>query len=271
MRNVVSVIVDLANPGQFFACCGLLELADRSWKGAEGWFSNDRFFLHASTRSDISPSLSELLEELAAADLEQLNETDAAASPMHLGSPFDLRLDWWQDRRAGGHQLKVWAGSMSGVRIAGAMKQAITADPSVERMFDTGTVVRDPADPKGKKKVEPFYFDARRGAHAHPIDIGFSPNVLDLETICYPAVEFLCLVGLQRFRPRPADEQTRAGRSFEYTAWGFPLPPHGASAAVAGLMNGYPGSRVYRFTNVFRTDQRKHKAFGPGTLIKEHS
>jgi CRISPR-associated protein Csx14 len=27
------------NPGQFFACCGLLELADRLWNGAEGSFT----------------------------------------------------------------------------------------------------------------------------------------------------------------------------------------------------------------------------------------
>ncbi len=27
----MSVKVDVTNPGQFFACCGLLELADRMW------------------------------------------------------------------------------------------------------------------------------------------------------------------------------------------------------------------------------------------------
>ena len=30
----VSIPVDLSNPGQFFACCGLLELADRIWPKA---------------------------------------------------------------------------------------------------------------------------------------------------------------------------------------------------------------------------------------------
>lgn len=35
----ISVAVDPTNPGQFFACCGLLELADRLWPGAEGWFT----------------------------------------------------------------------------------------------------------------------------------------------------------------------------------------------------------------------------------------
>lgn len=39
-RSNINVNVDVTNPGQFFACCGLLELADRLWPGAEGWFEN---------------------------------------------------------------------------------------------------------------------------------------------------------------------------------------------------------------------------------------
>ncbi len=30
----IAIPVDLTNPGQFFACCGLLELADRLWHGS---------------------------------------------------------------------------------------------------------------------------------------------------------------------------------------------------------------------------------------------
>ena len=36
----IRVNVDVTNPGQFFACRGLLELADRLWPGAEGWFES---------------------------------------------------------------------------------------------------------------------------------------------------------------------------------------------------------------------------------------
>ena len=43
-----SVAVDPTNPGQFFACCGLLELADRLWPGAEGWFADGIPRRHAS-------------------------------------------------------------------------------------------------------------------------------------------------------------------------------------------------------------------------------
>ncbi len=41
----ISVRVDPTNPGQFFAACGLLELADRLWGGAEGWFEDGAFSL----------------------------------------------------------------------------------------------------------------------------------------------------------------------------------------------------------------------------------
>lgn len=41
----ITIPVDLTNPGQFFACCGLLELADRLWPGAEGWLGRPEFFV----------------------------------------------------------------------------------------------------------------------------------------------------------------------------------------------------------------------------------
>ena len=41
--------VDPNNPGQFFACCGLLELAGRIWDEAEGWFESDNTSFVASS------------------------------------------------------------------------------------------------------------------------------------------------------------------------------------------------------------------------------
>jgi hypothetical protein len=50
--------VDLTNPGQFFACCGLLEFADRLWPGAEGWFdSMDQFVVSTGGRATSTESL----------------------------------------------------------------------------------------------------------------------------------------------------------------------------------------------------------------------
>ena len=56
------VHVDVSNPGQFFACCGLLELAHRLWPGAEGWFENGRFCV--ASLAPLTYSLEEMLEVL---------------------------------------------------------------------------------------------------------------------------------------------------------------------------------------------------------------
>src|SRR6266700_1264826 len=55
----IRVAVDPSNPGQFFACCGLLELAARLWPGAEGWFEGPEFCVECRGQ------LPELLTQLA--------------------------------------------------------------------------------------------------------------------------------------------------------------------------------------------------------------
>lgn len=52
-----SVNVDVTNPGQFFACCGLLELAHRmpGWQGVEGRFDREksRFLINAVSDTEV--------------------------------------------------------------------------------------------------------------------------------------------------------------------------------------------------------------------------
>ena len=248
-----SVNVDPTNPGQFFACCGLMELADRLWPGAEGWFAKDDRAFHIAA---VGGSLAELVREMSTATLTQLDGEDPTGSPLGVGAPFgSLRLDWWQDNRAGGKELKVWAGRMESLRIAAGMQYALPAAKfSSPDLFDIGLVVYEPND--SEKKVEPFYFDARRGPNAHSRDVGFSPNDLSLTTTAFPAVEFLCLVGLQRCLPAKTDEP----RIYDYFTWTEPFAPVLLPAAVSGLLP-HAGARGYRFENWFRTGQRKHKAF----------
>lgn len=49
----IKIPVDLTNPGQFFACCGLLELAGRLWPGAEGWFESGQFSIVGPTECSL--------------------------------------------------------------------------------------------------------------------------------------------------------------------------------------------------------------------------
>jgi len=254
----ITIPVDLTNPGQFFACCGLLELADRLWPGAEGWFDVDLF--HVQCNSD----LAHLVHEVAHAELIPLDPEDATASPMLLKLlNAELRLDWWHDDRSGGREMKVWAGSMESVGIARSMQNAMKDKAfHTTDLLNIGMVVRDVEKPSNKK--EPFYFDARRAMNAHSRDIGFSPNDLQLTTIAYPAVEFLCLVGLQRTLPA----STGVSRVFDYSTWCAPMVPVLIPVATAGMIP-HIHLNTYRFENWFRTGQRKHKAFKPATLIQQ--
>lgn len=280
MSGTIRIPVDVTNPGQFFACCGLLELADRLWAGTTAAFDSTGFVIRPS---EANATLAFLLkkfrcsEPAASDDADSRGTDDGAveteddgggedtlASPMSLGTPFNLRLDWWADT-----SLKTWAGSMNAQLIFRAMRKAIDserADP-----FNDCRVCYDPpeANTSAKtltqpKKREPFYFDSHRGGNAQSLDIGFAPDAFKMISAACPAVEALCIIGLQRFRPMPTDQP----RVFVYRAWTVPLPPSTAAAAASGLLPGVGGD-LYRFENAFRTDQRKHKGFLPATRITE--
>jgi CRISPR-associated protein Csx14 len=246
----IRIAVDPTNPGQFFACCGLLELADRLWPGAEGWFQGREFCIACGGE------LADLIRSLTRAELIQLDPDNDTGSAINIRSPFrPLVLDWWHDDRAGGKELKVWAGTMESVRIARAMQHAMRDDRFLSPgLLDVGLIAYDPDN--SEKKVEPYYFDARRGPNAHSRDVGFSPNDLQMTTTGFPAVELLCLVGLQRCLPARTDQP----RVFDYYTWTHLILPELLRAVVPGELR-FPGSCGYRFENWYRTGQKKHKAF----------
>jgi len=72
----IRISVDVTNPGQFYACCGLLELANRLWPGAEGWFESAGpcFFLR-STGCD-AVQASELFSAIVHCELSNTMSSD---------------------------------------------------------------------------------------------------------------------------------------------------------------------------------------------------
>jgi CRISPR-associated protein Csx14 len=276
MSNVtptISIPVDVTNPGQFFACCGLFELADRLWPGAEAWFeggtAHSAFHIVASKsqphNADDSPTLRELLSNASALSFDIRNEDsvsgdadndDSPLEPIVIQSPVQITLDWWSDK-----SIKPWAGSMKERLILNAMLRAI--DPAnPDPMNDTKPVFDSVAAPQAGKKAkklekkEPFYFDCRRGSNAHPLDSGFSPDTHHMKSYCFPAVEAMCFVGLQRARPAPTD----LPRQSTYSAWATRLPANVIGPVVCGAA-GISASSNFTFENFFRTDQRKHKSY----------
>ena len=237
---MIRIPVDLTNPGQFFGCCGVFELAQRLWPGATARFGTGQFVVSEG-------DLNELVAVTTRAPLQVLEPNNQTSSALHLGTPFNLRLDWWKSERG----LKTWAGRMSVDRIATSLQRDLRNSVS-NGFFDDGHVVLG----TDGKKVEPYYFDGRRGATALPLDAGFSSDALSLETVAFSATEFYTLVGLQRFRPASMKQ-----RIYQYRAWRTSLP---ATLAALAMTNAIPDDGpLYQFESAFRTDQRKHKAFSP--------
>jgi hypothetical protein len=252
--RAIRINVDVSNPGQFFACCGLLELADRLWHEASvlGVFQSTHFELWTDSTDC---SLDRIMDGFVRADVQQLVPEDSAASPLRLGQPFDLRLDWWQKVEGpnktrvdlgGGDQLKPWAGRQFGPLIFRLMKNACEGIDLLKLLDDPKAVYDTTGDSAKKKTISPFYFDARREETS--LDIGFSPDEQDMSVLVYPAVESLALIGLQRFRPAVENGEVR---SFLYTAWAEPLPPAVATAAVSGMMP-VRSCGTFRFTKPSR-------------------
>ena len=248
----ITVAVDPTNPGQFFACCGLLELADRLWPGAEGWFDQDAREFNIACDG----TLKQLIEAIACAELRIVNADETTSSPFVVGAPFrPLLIDWWDADQTGAKDLKIWAGTMESHGIAYAMQQAMKDERFQQPdLFDVGMVVMNPGDPT--KKKEPYYYDARRAPNAHSRDVGFAPNDLGITSTAFPAVELLCVIGLQVARPAFTSEK----RVYDYFTWRIAIPTNLILAATTGNL-GVPGVRGFRFENWFRTGQKKHKAF----------
>lgn len=270
----ITIPVDLTNPGQFFACCGLLELADRLWPGAEGWFERDHFCLAASgslesilqligdstVTNTMSAAQHNRLEELSSMSrrareqtpgLEDEKKTLEALrreSPIVLNGKVTFRIDWFCDDFAGGSRFKTWAGQQSVLNIVQAMHEGIST-----ARIASGDDLWKPVHNIGL----PFNFDSDLGGQGSGIDIGFVFDALAgnettrIEVACKPALELLCFIGLQRFRPRELAGQNR----FVYVAWNVPLNPSVAPPVVSQAVA--TSGAAFAFALLYRTEYLK--------------
>jgi CRISPR-associated protein Csb3 len=282
----ITVNVDVTNPGQFFACCGLLELADRLWPGAEGWFDGpDAFVLSADgheasilklCQEVVDCSLSPLLPEKELEELNELNrnkallkkvskslaEADKArrkslnskriASGFRLGSRFDLRVDWWLNDNCDGDHLKTWAGQQAIAGIAEAIKENLVI-PNNEDIFDMERAIRR----SDGTPVAPLSFDAGRVGTAQ--DIGYSPDKVGQAIACCVWTEFLSLIALQRFAPKPDRNDF-----FTYHLWRVPLAAAVAAAAARGTIPSIIACKG-TFRLAARDSGNRYKAFQQAT------
>jgi CRISPR-associated protein Csb3 len=134
---IIRIPVDLSNPGQFFACCGLLELAGRLDDKTEGRFESREFQLRrnssfgdvvgalrqATVVNTMSAAQNARLKELSSTskkDREKagLEDEKKALDALRREEPIvfqslELRVDWFRDEDSGGSRFKTWAGQQS--------------------------------------------------------------------------------------------------------------------------------------------------------------
>ncbi|MBW3595645.1 MAG: type I-U CRISPR-associated protein Cas8c [Planctomycetes bacterium] len=250
----IQIPVDLTNPGQFFACCGLLELADRLWPNAEivGEFSRPTFersqfsilskstisthalitALCSSTRRPVDPYRPIKKDGKLVNDIRKIKpiRIDVAKTVSQQYEPVTLRLSWWLDELAGQQvdDFKLWSAHPSSKSLIDDMINAIKVDEIREDNlldYSVGMTGR-------------IGLDVRSSWNA--LDEGFSPNNQNLPVETYPATELLAAVGLQNFAPISEDN------AYVYVRWNSRLPPSVARAAVCGCI-ALPGSTRYRF------------------------
>lgn len=267
-----SIPVDLLNPGQVFACLGLVEAADMLLGAAEGCFdwsdpAEVRFWLRAE--GDGSPVAAVLgflaeAEAVAIAPEGSRNRAGWIASwgpapveiPRDEGYPFpdpespatlacalraggrEIRIDHWGDQ-TGRDNVKFWAGA-AGYPGAALVRDAL----NLIRAMALGAQ-HDPfalAVPQSSS----FRFDWRRDYI--PIHAGFSlNNHANIVTTGFPLVELLAAIGLTHARPMRPGRRDKlsylyavAGRASSTALW---LPPSILRAALGCATLPFPSRR----------------------------
>ena len=283
MSNPASSIiipVDLTNPGQFFACCGLLELASRCDKDALGWFREQTFELSVKDIAFLDLFFACSVEVLTCGSSGPESETEPDSkdlhlnphrgriSPMRLLSPFNLSLDWWNDEQAQAQKLKTWtAGQMVTDLLMGFKQQhgKVTRNiPSMREHFASSRRQRPDDWLRATFPISApsaFSFDSRLSRN-NALDLGHT----DGGTFTFsPAVDVLTLIGFQRFRPLMVEQWSRN----QYCSWREPLSVDIASVVALGIIPALV-DKYFEFPIERRDAQGRFKLFGVAHPIRKY-
>jgi len=240
----ISIPVDLTNPGQFFACCGLLELADRLWPGSEGWFDEEPSKFNVACGGTLGLAISCLIkaEALEVKDAYGGLAIKPIVAPLALylrleGGERCVVLDSWLLVTAKGGRVEAdanppwnfWSGQQTPVGIWKSLREAVLSKGAQEQLKEGSSFCEDPLSLR-LPLTGRFGFDS--GAAWHARDLGFSPNAQAMRVLSSPITEMLAVVGIQRFRPQLNDRRDL----ITYCTWRVPLPPAVAAAAACAVV-----------------------------------
>jgi CRISPR-associated protein Csx14 len=247
---------DPCNPGQFYACCGLIELFDLSGTQTMSKFEvnwrhprEGTFVLASDTGLELG-LLAKAMREAIYKVLARPEAQDKRPEKDSIGpaevSIFGRKivLDWWLECfREKKSELKCWAGQVTTSKLVRELPALLTE----------GSISYD----EGVLTTTRFGIDPRSAWVA--LNLGYSPNEQGQKSRTYPAVEMLGAFGLQGFRPTGS----RAD-GLTYHLWLSPLPRAVARSVCA---RPWPGceSAVYRFSLGVRGSYKYFSFAEPGT------
>lgn len=252
--------VDLCNPGQVFACLGLMEAAEILIGPAEGayqWSGRETRVTFCLAVDGPADPVLEVLRFLSKAEVKALApagsglaakepgvatltvegnlfpcprpDTPSALPARLVGADgVAIPLGHWADGPASGRDnLKFWAGA------GGYSGAALTRDAlDLVRLGDNALAetARDPFALSAPQSSS-FRFDWRRDYTA--LDVGFSPNEHGaIRMVGYPLVELLAAIGLEHARPQRPDPRDKL--SYRYAVSNARLPTMLARAVLGG-------------------------------------
>ena len=223
-----TIPVDLLNPGQVFACLGILEMADvllGAATAAFDWNSDRKTTFHVSAANEEPPvgRVMRFLEETRVVTRAPVGSTNLdswkaswgdAPEVDDLGEPFpfpdpsspatlpvalrddvgnEIMLDYWGDATKCDN-VKFWAGA-AGYPGAAITRDAIEIVRGKARQF-----ANNPFALSGVQ-TNSFRFDWRRDYI--PVQDGFSPNKhgTNIQMVGFPLVEILAAIGMSHARP----------------------------------------------------------------------
>ena len=268
-----SIEVDLLNPGQVFACLGILEVADSLLENTTATFDwredpNTVFRIHADGEEAPSNRVMRFLEEAeiksyaprGTKNLEKWkaswgappsrdeerddssvpSQDSPATVPVYLQDECGniVHIDHWGDgtRR---DKVKFWAGA-GGYPGAAILRDALE--------IVRGKIQQHAYNPFELSGVQTnsFRFDWRRDYI--PIQVGFSPNKHDnIQMVGFPLVEILAAIGLTHARPR-RDSQLKYFYSVLGSSDQTYLDPIFHRAALGAKSSPVPGRPFRCFT-----------------------
>lgn len=273
-RNEIEIEVNVSNPVEYLACCGIFEIASRFDENAQAHWRIDGATAFVLDTALSEPELLEILIPTLT-DWEKWKVGRSSAGEVtHLEATFSkaqiqiekIVLDWWYESLKPSGEInksgwKMYAGQQKAEKISLDMVQKCQ-HLACGSLTD---VLRQTRKVSGS-----FGFDPAASRNA--LDVGYSPNDLNLPVVTSPFSQLLAMFGAQNFFPsrtlHSADIVSSRGWTkdnrkyfFDYALWLVPVP----IALARSFANGSAGSTTKKILK-FRSPRASRDKYSNLTL-----